>query len=459
MSKQLRLNYKRCFQIILVGCIVIISLYTRNRVNVQYLNGIKQIENGNYQKGIDILTQLGDFKSCNEYIAYANNTILYENALDLYEEGNYEDALNMFLLLDNFKDSDHIALEIKDELERRAMYEYAIDLYESGKCEEALNIFENLDNYQSSIEFRYKCINMLRRLENSNTLVAGVKFSCGVTQAGTILFSGINSSLGEDVRLWNDIISLSLSGDTMAGLSKDGGVVTAGQALGYYLDTSTWCDIIDVAAGQSFVIGLKSDGTLVAQGHDRYGEIGISDWHDIVAIDASARHTVGIDKTGNVFVAGYGAEQQLFEISADKEKWMDIISISAGGGFRGSGHTVALKRNGTVVAVGDNSFGQCNVDEWNNIVAISAGDFHTVGLKSDGTVVSTQNSDIGDSEIAFWDDIVAVSAGYGYTLGLKSDGTVVGAGFSLDGLRETTGWSNIAIREEWGHIFNIEDWG
>ena len=50
-------------------------------------------------------------------------------------------------------------------------------------------------------------------------------------------------------------------------------------------------------------------------------------------------------------------------------------------------HTVGLKADGTVVAVGDNSYGQCNISSWSGIVQVAAGYEHTVGLKADGTVV------------------------------------------------------------------------
>ena len=65
-----------------------------------------------------------------------------------------------------------------------------------------------------------------------------------------------------------------------------------------------------------------------------------------------------------------------------KAKFKNIVAISAG-----NYHTVALKSDGTVVAVGLNFSSQCNVDDWFDVVAITA-DSHTVGLKSNGTVVA-----------------------------------------------------------------------
>ncbi|MGF9912173.1 chromosome condensation regulator, partial [Paenibacillus ehimensis] len=56
-------------------------------------------------------------------------------------------------------------------------------------------------------------------------------------------------------------------------------------------------------------------------------------------------------------------------------------------------HTVGLKSDGTVTAVGDNKYGQCDVSGWRDMVAVAAGNAHTgnahtIGLKSDGTVVA-----------------------------------------------------------------------
>ena len=74
-------------------------------------------------------------------------------------------------------------------------------------------------------------------------------------------------------------------------------------------------------------------------------------------------------------------------------------------------HTVGLKADGTVVAVGLNFNGQCDVEAWTDIVAVSAGDGYTVGLKADGTVVAVGDNDDGQCNVEAWTDIVAVSAG------------------------------------------------
>ena len=49
---------------------------------------------------------------------------------------------------------------------------------------------------------------------------------------------------------------------------------------------------------------------------------------------------------------------------------------------------MGLKADGTVVAVGSNFYGQCDVSKWRDIVAISAGDMHSLGLRADGTIVA-----------------------------------------------------------------------
>ena len=62
-------------------------------------------------------------------------------------------------------------------------------------------------------------------------------------------------------------------------------------------------------------------------------------------------------------------------------------------------HTVGLKLDGAVVAVGKNKIGQCDVSDWYDIVAVAAGRSHTIGLKSDGTVAAVGWNKYGQMSI------------------------------------------------------------
>ncbi len=150
-------------------------------------------------------------------------------------------------------------------------------------------------------------------------------------------------------------------------------------------------------------------------------------------ISAGEDHTVGLQSDGTVVAVGGNGHGQ-----CDVSGWEDIVAISAGGG-----HTVGLQSDGTVVAVGFNWFGQCDVSDWEDIVAVSAGGFHTVGLKSDGTVVAVGFNNSGQCNVSGWEDIVAVSAGEDHTVGLKSDGTVVAVGRNKLGQCDVSGWEDI----------------
>ena len=130
---------------------------------------------------------------------------------------------------------------------------------------------------------------------------------------------------------------------------------------------------------------------------------------------ASNDHTIGVKAGGTVVAVGDNSNGE-----CNISDWQEIVATASGWE-----HTVGLKMDGTVVAVGNNKNGQCNVSGWQGIVAIAAGKFHTVGLKSDGTVVCVgYNEDGGCDIISSWKDIVSIAVGQNCTVGLKRNGTV-----------------------------------
>ena len=164
---------------------------------------------------------------------------------------------------------------------------------------------------------------------------------------------------------------------------------------------------------------------------DNIGNILIHEKYCLIA--AGYFHTVGLYSDGTVVAVGdnkYG--------KCDVRNWTDIIAISAG-----FNHTVGLKSDGTVVAVGDNKYGECDVRNWTDIVAIKAAACHTIGLKSNGTVVAVGWNGKEQCDVNSWSDIVAISAGKFHTIGLKSDGTVVAVGENNYGQCDVNNWSDI----------------
>ncbi|MDD5021878.1 MAG: hypothetical protein PHR82_07120, partial [Endomicrobiaceae bacterium] len=149
----------------------------------------------------------------------------------------------------------------------------------------------------------------------------------------------------------------------------------------------------------------------------------------IVSISAGSSHTVGLKKDGTVVAVGDNNYGQ-----CDVNGWENIIAISAG-----SDYTVGLKKDGRVVAVGNNLNGQCNVKNWKDVVATDSK--HTLRLKKDGRVVAVGDNSFGQCNVKNWKDIVAISAGRSHTVGLKKDGTVVAVGDNRSGQCDVSGWA------------------
>ena len=172
-------------------------------------------------------------------------------------------------------------------------------------------------------------------------------------------------------------------------------------------------------------------------------------WERIAARDtigAGLSHTVGLKTDGTVIALGSDLYEQ-----CDVSGWTDIVAVSTG-----SWHTVGLKADGTVVAVGDNESGKCDVENWTDIVAISAGGDHTVGLRANGTVVAVGDDRARECDVENWTDIVAVSAGSAHTVGLKADGTVVAMGSNSYGQCAVSKWSDIvAVSAGYWHTVGL----
>ncbi len=144
----------------------------------------------------------------------------------------------------------------------------------------------------------------------------------------------------------------------------------------------------------------------------------------------------------------------------------------------GSAHSVALHRNGTVYAWGDNNYGQLGngrsgsgqysglpvrVQGLSDIVALAARGEHTLALKADGTVWAWGRNDwgeLGDGtrlnralpvQVSGLTGVVAIATGHFHSLAIRSDGTLWVWGLADSGRfgngREGRGeWSAVPVQ-------------
>ena len=126
-----------------------------------------------------------------------------------------------------------------------------------------------------------------------------------------------------------------------------------------------------------------------------------------------------------------------------------------------AGNIYGIRQDGTVVATGNNEYGQCNVSDWTDIVLIEVGCDHIVGIKEDGTVVATGNNEYGQCNVSGWTDIVSIVVNYNYTFGIKEDGTVVATGNNKHvRCNVVSGWTDIvSIVGNSAYAFGIKEDG
>lgn len=249
---------------------------------------------------------------------------------------------------------------------------------------------------------------------------------------GTVESFGSNEYRQCDtVRTWSDVIKIAGQGRHIVGLKKDGTVVAAGCNEFGECDVNSWSGIIDIEANAYGTFGLKSDGSLLYTGSTGAGYSDVyvnSSWIDVVKISYTAfQGMVGLKSDGSVIFVPHDGKESNVDLSAyiDMEKiytstsYFDPDNIPHIWGINQSGQLVpgktgqvinmALATNGngsplifcvlnngtvTIENKGSNIYGECDVNDWSDIVDIStlsggAIVNYTAGLKRSGEIVYT----------------------------------------------------------------------
>ena len=232
----------------------------------------------------------------------------------------------------------------------------------------------------------------------------------------------------------SNVVSVAASHYFSLGLKKDGTVVTWGEntvPIGL-------SNIVGIAVDASHSWLLRRDGTVAGWytlPDGDHGLFGADSLSNIVAIAAGPQAVRGaaLHRDGSVGI-WEGAHAALREFVEPPAGLSNVVAVAAG-----VGHSLALKKDGTVVAWGENKFGQAT------------------GVP---TTNSTDGVDfIGSGQVRLGGDVlsnvVSVAINYDYNLALRKDGTIEAWGdmeYKLHPIFVPEGLSNVVAISA-GHNF------
>lgn len=242
-----------------------------------------------------------------------------------------------------------------------------------------------------------------------------------------------------------------------------------------------------LTAGLSHGAGLHGDGSLRSWGKNAEGQLGNggnaatgvpvpetpanATWR---SIEAGHHHTLGIRADGSLWAWGYNEHGELgagfLGAGTNRNTPQREATASATGWFAakgGGGHSIALRKDGTVWAWGmglHNQNGRADFQnshtpehvakfntslDLNDVVAIAAGGSHNLAMRANGDLIAWGANDYGQTGIpgrpvgtgawapptrfAVERDVMAVGAGWLHSLLLKRDGTVWSWGYNSEG--------------------------
>jgi alpha-tubulin suppressor-like RCC1 family protein len=272
--------------------------------------------------------------------------------------------------------------------------------------------------------------------------------------------------------------------------------------------SGTLSSVRTLASGYNHNLVVRNDGTVWAWGRNNSGQLGNGAngtspsfenanttvpvqvrnasgsgfLTGIVAVAGGGFHSLALGEDGTVWAWGSNSRGQLGINSTDAlrnrpvqvSNLTDVIAIAAGEAF-----SLALKRDGTLWAWGDNAFGQLGNNTFSRrlipaqvvkvgfhpqsnpgfltgVTAIAAGSTHSLAILQDGSVVvwgANTYGQLGDENLSSkpipqavpgLSNIMQVAGGFGHSMAIRGDGTLLTWGFNFYGqLGDGSNWDRV----------------
>jgi len=225
---------------------------------------------------------------------------------------------------------------------------------------------------------------------------------------------------------------------------------------GDYGSTPALPGITSLTSGGQFNLALTQDGKIIGWGDNSQAQLDFpEEMTDVVAVSAGSGHALALNRNGSVFASGGYFEFPNFVPGTIGN---DVVAIHAAWL-----HNMVLHRNGTVSAWEGGWYGP-GQSTWltppeglTDVIAITGGSGFCVALKADGTVVTWGNSFAQQfiEPPAGLNNVRAVAAGLAHTLALKNDGTVVAWGYNQSGQTDVPSGLNDVVAIFAGYDYSL----
>jgi len=294
----------------------------------------------------------------------------------------------------------------------------------------------------------------------------------------------------------SNVMSVAMGTDYSVFLKSDGSLLGMGHngsgGLGLPTNMTVFSpieiplsNVIAVAVGSGHSLFLKSDGSLWGVGDDSFGQLGDGGNYrygsppgprqieqivsnSVTTIAAGQFHSLFIKSDGSLWGMGMNAYGQLGDGNPASPQFypdydsftnwpVKIIPSNVVAVAAGRGHSLFLKSDGSLWAMGWNAYGQLGDGSFNytnlpelivasNVTTIAAGGYHSLFLKSDGSLWAMGRNFKGQlgngnysndatalnctnqPEQIVASNVVAIAAGQNHSLFLKADGSLWGMG-------------------------------
>ncbi len=316
-------------------------------------------------------------------------------------------------------------------------------------------------------------------------ICCGATYTAGLTEDGRVVMAGGSRVLRYIVSTWQDIVGIFADGEAEAlyAINASGRLLcsTAMPGRAY-----KWHDLVFVAASAHRIRAVTASGQLLSttplpqqmsEDGRRYVACAVSETHGLALSIDGAVIANGKDDFSQCRTARFGRmfdnfeeysvsrreqEHLLEETERDYQcryagatrfsgylacspritacltaqgRVLTSTAFGAGNAWNqiralacGTAHILALRRDGRVLAEGNNVENCCTVSDWRDIRAVAAGSYHSVGLTVDGHVCFRGLNDMGQGDVTAWTGIRYLRTTDTYTVGVGYDGIITVAG-------------------------------